>query len=174
MGIFDNLNTDADVFENSKYFQPGRYIVDIKQCKFISGGHKGDSFVIEATIVGAIPDPYFPAAYALAHPGKAPPLAPTPGELAAQVWNASGDKRDIARNTWLGFLCAICGAKQTDYDDKQWKTISMRVIGDNAFGGKRAYLEVFMKKTLAGGDFTQHAWRGAPTAEQLAEFGIAA
>jgi hypothetical protein len=156
MGIFDNLD-QAQVFENSKYFQPGRYIVDINACKFNMAGFKGDSFVIEATVVAAISD----------HPD-----APKPGELAAQVWNASGEKRDIARNTWLGFLCNVYGIKHDQYTGEQWKAISAKVIDDNALKGTRLYLEVFMKKTKAGGDFTQHAWRGVPTAEQLAEFGL--
>lgn len=158
MGIFDNLD-QAEVFENSKYFQPGRYIIAIKACKFIKGGHKGDSFVIECTVKGVISDD---------------PNAPQIGELAAQVWNASGDKLDIARNTWLGFLCKAYGVKQKDYTGEQWKHISTKVIDDNALGGTVFALECFMKKTKAGGDFTQHAWRGVPTAEQLAEFGITA
>jgi hypothetical protein len=156
MGIFDDLD-QADVFANSKYFQPGMFIVDIKACKFITGGHKGDSFVIEATIVATKSD----------HAD-----APQPGELAAQVWNASGDKRDIARNTWLGFLCSAYGVEQKAYSGEQWKTISEKVIGEGALDGTRLRVEVFMKTTRAGNPFTQHAWRGVPTAAELAEFGL--
>lgn len=156
MGIFDNLD-QAQVFENSKYFQPGRYIVEINACKFNQAGFKGDSFVIEATIVAAISE----------HPE-----APKVGELAAQVWNASGEKRDIARNTWLGFLCNVYGVKPDEYSGEQWKAISAQVIDNNALKGTRLYLEVFMKTTKANNPFTQHAWRGVPTAEQLAEFGL--
>lgn len=157
MGIFDNLDK-ASVFENSKYFQPGRYIVEIKACKFISG-YKGNSFVIESVVKAAISDA---------------PEAPKVGELAAQVWNADGDKRDIARNTWLGFLCAAYGVKHTDYSGDDWKRISEAVIEENKLAGTLLLVEVFMKKTRSGGDFTQHAWRGVPTAEQLSEFGLAA
>jgi len=156
MGIFDNLD-QAEVFENSKYFQPGRYIVEIAGCKFIKGGHKGDSFVIEAIIRGAISD----------HPD-----APKVGERAAQVWNASGDKRDIARNTWLGFLCNVYAVKQDAYTGDQWKALSVKVIDDNALKGTLVYLEVFMKTTRAGNPFTQHAWKHVPTAPEMAEFGL--
>jgi len=156
MGIFDNLD-QAEVFENSKYFQPGRYIVEIAACKFNQGGFKGDSFVIEATVKGVISD----------HAD-----APKVGERAAQVWNASGEKRDIARNTWLGFLCKVYNVKQDAYDGEQWKTLSVKVIEDNALKGQLVLVEIFMKKTRAGGDFTQHAWRGVPTAEQMTEFGL--
>lgn len=172
-GIFDNLD-EADVFENSAYFQPGRYIVAINACKFISGGHKGDSFVIEAKVLGVIPDAEYPAVYALAHDGNPPPPCPGVGALAAQVWSASGDKRDIARNTWLGFLCSAYGVDKEAYDGAQWKTISERVIGENALGGQTLALECFMKKTKVNRDFTMHAWRGTPTAETMAEFGLGA
>ncbi len=158
MGIFDNLD-QAEVFEQSAYFQPGRYIVAIKACKFISGGHKGDSFVIETTVRGIASE----------HPE-----APKVGETAAQVWNASGDKRDIARNTWLGFLCAAYGCKQTEYNGEEWKNVSNAVIEQNALEGTLLFLEVFMKTTRAGNPFTQHAWKGTPTKEQLAEFGLTA
>lgn len=156
MSIFDNLD-QADVFEQSKYFQPGRYIVAISACKFNSGGFKGDSFVIEAVTKGVLSD----------HAD-----APKVGELCAQVWNASGEKRDIARNTWLGFLCAVYGVGPKDYGGDQWKNISAAVIDQNALKDTLMYLEVFMKKTRAGGDFTQHAWRGVPTESQLSEFGL--
>jgi hypothetical protein len=156
MGVFDNLD-QASVFENSKWFQPGRYIVEIQQCKFISSGFHGDSFVIEAKVLGVI---------------STHPDAPQPGELCAQVWNASGEKRDIARGTWLGFLCAIYGAKPADYSGEQWKAISAAVIDDNKLKGQWVYLEVFMKKTQKGNDFTQHKWLGTPKPEVLKEFNL--
>ncbi len=155
MGIFDNLD-QADVFENSKFFQPGRYIVAIKACKFVQG-FKGESFVIECVVKGVRSE----------HPD-----APQPGELAAQVWSASGEKRDIARSTWLGFLCAVTGKAKDDYTGEQWKSISSKAIDENALANQVCYLEVFMKKTRAGGDFTQHKWHGIATDAQLAEFGI--
>lgn len=164
--IFDNLD-QADVFSNSKFFQPGMFIVDIKVCKFISGGHKGDTFVIETVIAGVRSD----------HPD-----APQVGETAAQVWNATGEKRDIARNTWLGFLCSAYGVEQKVYTGDQWKQVSVAVMDGGALsGGKssstpgvptRLLVEVFMKTTRAGNPFTMHAWRGVPSAAQLAEFGL--
>lgn len=156
MGIFDNLS-QAQVFENSKYFQPGRYIVEITQCKFNVGGYKGDSFIIECKVIAAISE----------HPD-----APKVGETAAQGWNASGEKRDIARNTWLGFLCRVYNCQKEDYNDAQWKKISTKVIDENKLAGTRMYLEIFMKKTKKGGDFTQHAWRGIATAKHYKEFNM--
>ena len=158
MSIFDNLD-QTQVFESSKYFQPGRYIIDLNAIKFIQAGHKGDSFVIECKIVATDSD----------HPE-----APKPGELAAQVWNASGEKRDIARATWMGFLTTVYDKKQEELTAEQWKQVSAQVIDNKALDGQRLYLEVFMKKTRAGGDFTYHKWVGVATPAQLAEFGVAA
>ena len=158
MSIFDQLD-QTSIFENSKYFQPGRYIVAINAVKFIQGGYKGDSFVIEAKVLGVKSE----------HPD-----APAPGELAAQVWNATGEKRDIARATWMGFLTTVYEKKQEELTAEQWKQVSAQVIDNNALAGQQLYLEVFMKKTRAGGDFTYHKWIGIATPDQLAEFGIAA
>lgn len=157
MGVFDNLS-QAKVFENSKFFQDGRYIVELLACKFIAGGHKGDSFVIETKVY---------------HTESNHEKAPEPGETAAHVWNASGDKRDIGRSTWLGFLCKVYGVQPSDYDDKQWKKISAKVIDDNVLKGTYLYLEVFTKiieKT--GKPFTQHAWKGPALPEHYADLGI--
>lgn len=157
MGVFDNLS-QAQVFENSKYFQDGRYIVELLRCKFISGGHKGDSFVIETKVHFALSD----------HE-----KAPKKGETAAHVWNASGDKRDIGRSTWLGFLCKVYNVQPTDYDDKQWKKISVKVLDDNKLAGTMLYLEVFTKiieKT--GKPFTQHAWKGVAQPKHYRELGV--
>lgn len=158
MGIFDNLD-QAQVFENSKWFQPGRYIVEINRCVYIKDGFKGDSFVIEVLVHGAISDDV---------------NAPKPGEIAAHVWNATGDKREIARNTWLGFLCNVFGLKPTDRDSAWWKSVSAQILDDNYLKGTKLYLEVFAKTTQAGNPFTAHNWKGVPTAEQFAEFGLPA
>lgn len=158
MGILDDLD-QAEVFEKSKWFQTGRYIVDIRVCKFIQDGHKGDSFVVETAVVGAI---------------SSVSDAPDPGEIAAHVWSASGDKRDMAKATWIAFLCGVLGVEQKAYTGDQWKAISVNALDHNKLSGTRSYLECFMTKTRAGGDFTVHKWGGTPTAEQLAEFGIGA
>jgi hypothetical protein len=154
MGIFDNLD-QTEVFEQSQYFQTGRYIVAIKACKFIQG-HRGESFVIEAIVKGAKSE----------HE-----KAPAYGQLAAQVWSASGDKRDIARNTWVGFLCAVYGKKPGDFNAEEWKATSEAVM-NGALLGQLMYLEVFEITTKAGKPFTKHAWRNVPSASDLAEFGI--
>ena len=155
--MFDNAD-QVTIFENSAYFQPGRYIVKINACKLITGGHKGDSFVIECTVLGS-----------KSESDKAPGV----GETAAQVWNASGQKRDLARSTWFGFLCAAYGVAQSDYDNAAWKAVSEAVIEKGALNGTILYLECFNKITKAGNDFTKHNWGGVPTAEQMAEFGVA-
>jgi len=174
MGILDDLD-QTEIFSNSKYFQPGRYIVAINKCKLITAGHKGDSFVIEAVVQAAIPDPNHPAWYAQAHPGKVAAAAPGAGELAAHVWNATGEKRDLARSTWLGFLCAMFGIEKDDKTGKEWNDISKAVMEPNTgLQNQLSYLEVFMIKTRADNDFTKHVWFGAPSQDQLIEFGLAA
>lgn len=163
-GLFDNLD-QASVFENSKWFQEGRYIVEITRCVFIKDGYKGDSFVIEARVLGAI---------------STHAAAPTEGQLAAHIWNASGDKRDMARGTWMGFLTNVFQLEQSDRDGDWWKATSAQVLDDNYLGGSKLYLEVFEKPKKNQSDpnkpkmFTQHNWYSTPTAEQFAEFGIAA
>ncbi|MDP6424616.1 MAG: hypothetical protein QGG14_07725 [Planctomycetota bacterium] len=154
--MFDNAD-QVKIFENSAYFQPGRYIVSINACKLITNGHNGDSFVVECKVLGALSES---------------PTAPVAGALAAHVWNASGDKRDMARATWFGFLCACFGVEQSAYDNAQWKQISEQVIEHGALNGKIQYLECFNKPTRAGNPFTKHNWKGTPTAELMAEFGL--
>lgn len=156
MSIFDDLD-QAQVFENSAFFQPGSFIVEITNCKFIQG-YKGDSFVIESRVLAAQSE----------HKD-----APAVGQLAAQVWNATGKKRDIARSTWLGFLCAVIDKKKDDLSGEQWRDLSGKVIDDNALKGTKMALDVFTKKMQStGNDFTHHKWIGVPTAEQLAAFGL--
>lgn len=154
MGIFDNL-TNAQVFERSAYFEPGLYIVQINAVKYIDSGYKGDAFVIEAKVLAS------------KKTKENEPLAP--GATAAQVWRASGDKKEIARGTWIGFLCAVFGIKQVDWDDARWKKVSADVIDNNALKGTELGLEVFTTTTKAGGDFTQHRWLGQPTDALRAE-----
>lgn len=155
--IFDNLD-QAQVFENSAFFQKGKYLVEILACKFIQG-YKGDSFVIETKVVQVNSD----------HPE-----APQPGSIAAQVWNATGDKREIARSTWLGFMCAVFDKKKDDLPGEKWKELSAKVIDENALKGKQMALDVFIKKVQStGNDFTHHKWF-LPTAERLVEFGLSA
>lgn len=157
MGILDKL-TQADVFENSQFFADGRYIVDIDACKLVSG-HRGQHFVVEATVVAGI---------------STHPEAPQAGSRAAHVWKVSGDKLEMGRNTWMGFLCACYGVKKEAYDDATWKQISAKVLDENHLGGSRHLLECHTKQTKAKTDFTVHSWRGPASAAALTEFGVAA
>ena len=112
MSIFDNAS-QVNIFENSAYFQPGRYIVRIDEVKMITGGFKGDSFVVQGTVLGAKSDEA---------------SAPSVGMTAAHVWSVSGDKREMGRATWFGFLCGVYGVAQSEYSDAQWKQVSEKVI----------------------------------------------
>lgn len=158
MGIFDDLD-QSDAFDNSKYFQEGRYVVKIHACK-LREGHKGTTFIVEATVLGVASE----------HPN-----APQPGERAAHVWKASGspEKIEMGRGTWMGFLCAAFGVQKGAYDGPTWKTISAQVLDDNYLKDQVFGLECHMKKTREGNDFTVHSWRGPQSAEQLATFGLA-
>jgi hypothetical protein len=158
MGNFFKDLSKATPFTQSKYFQPGSYVVEIQAVKYNEGGYRGDSFVIETKV--------------LASKHTEDSDAPKPGDIAAHVWRADGEKRDIARNTWMAFLEAIFGVKTADKTDEEWSAISAQVIDDNALKGEPVLLEVFNKKTKAGGDFTYHAWRRIATPEDLQEFGI--
>ncbi len=155
MSIFDNLG-DARVYDNSKFFQEGHYIVRIADCKFIEG-YKGQTFVIECNVLGA---------------KSGHEKAPTPGQIAAQVFKADGDKRDIALSTWKGFLCVAFGLDPDELDNEEWKDLSASVLDEGSLNGTVLELQCFMKTTLKGGDFTQHKWVGRPGKETLAKFGL--
>jgi hypothetical protein len=158
MGNFFKDLSKASPFTQSKWFQPGNYVVEIQAVKFNSGGYKGDSFVIETKV--------------LASKHTESNEAPKEGEIAAHIWKADGDKRDIARNTWMAFMEAVFATKAADKTDAEWEAIAEQVLDDNALAGTKMLLEVFNKKTRAGGDFTYHAWRRVATDEDLAAFGI--
>lgn len=155
--IFKNLSS-AKAFGQSKWFTPGQYLVKISGCRFNSGGYKGDSFVIEATVLGAKNEN-----------GKDDPK---PGDTVAHIWNASGKKLDVARNTWMSFLCAMFSCEVASKTDEEWATISSAVIDYGALDDEVALLEVFNKKTQAGGDFTYHGWRRIAAPEDFQAFGL--
>ncbi len=157
MGIFDNM-TQVDAFENSKYFQEGRYIVQIKVCKTKTSDHKGTSVIVEATVL---------ATTATHEDG------PKVGERGAQVWSISGEKKTMGLGNLMSFLCASFQTTQGAHDDDAWKAIVGQVLDDNALAGQIFGLDCHMKKTRTGGDYTVHSWRGPQTAEQLAAFGLA-
>jgi len=157
--IFAKLS-EAKGFNQSKWFTRGIYIAQLDAVKFISGGHKGDSFVIESTVLG------------VKNTDPNDVNAPKVGDSTAHIWNATGPKADIARNTWMAFMTAVFGCKNEDYTDAEWEEASADVIDNNSLDGKIMYLEVFNKETKAGGDFTYHAWKRQATPEDLASFGI--
>lgn len=159
MGIFDDLD-QADAFSNSKYFQEGRYVVKIVACKFIQG-HKGDTFVVESTVLGV---------------KSSRADAPQVGERAAHVWRASGspEKVTMGRANWKGFLCAVFALGDgSTLDGAYWKRISASVLDANYLKNQVFGLECHTKKTRSDDDFTVHNWRGPQSPAQLAEFGLA-
>jgi hypothetical protein len=158
MGVFDNLDT-VKTFEQSKYFEDGRYIVAIEAVKFLSGGFKGDSFVIETRILGA---------------QGTGPGAPVAGDSASHVWNCSGNKREIGQATWLSFLKAVFGKSEIEgMTGDQLKGLSAKIIDQGALNGTKVYLEVWTKETQAGNPFTMHSWKRKATEADLAEFELA-
>lgn len=157
MNFFKNLST-AKAFGQNKWATPGKYLVKLTAVRFNNGGYKGDSFVIEGTVEAA------------ENAGGADD--PKKGDSIAHVWNASGKKQDIARNTWMGFLCAVFGCSPEDRTDDEWAKISADVIENDALKDEVMFLEVFMKKTQAGGDFTYHGWRRIATEEDYKKFGL--
>lgn len=157
MGIFDGLD-DAEVFEKSQYFQEGQYVVRLKKVKYNAEGYKGPSFVVETEVLGVSSDSED---------------APHVGATAAHVWAAGGDKKDIARSTWMGFLTAAVGKGQKEHTGAQWAKISANATGANQpLAGIVMRLDVFMTTTRAGNPFTQHKWLREATPEDLEKFDV--
>lgn len=156
-GVLDNLD-QAEIFESAPYFQTGLYLPRIDACKLVTG-HKGMSFVIEATVLGV---------------DSKHPAAPDVGTRAAQVWNASKTPQKIeqARSTWMGFLCAVYDVEKTAYDGPRWKVISADVLDNNSLKGTLMALEAYTRdNTTNDGQYTVHTWR-RPTAEDFVKFAL--
>lgn len=157
MGVFSNLS-QVKTFEKSKWFQPGKYLVEIEEIKFIESGNKGDSFVIQGKVIAVESE----------HAA-----APKVGETAANVWNASGEKRNIGLSSWKSFLQAAFGKDEINaMDDEALEELSGSVIDDGALDGMPMLLDVWMTETKAGGNFTKHDWKRPATPEDFAEFGL--
>ncbi len=170
-GILDDLD-QAEVFENSDFFAAGRYIVRIEACKFILKGHKGDSFVVEATVLGVIAED----GEVKQKDGSMEMVNyPRVGVRAAQIWGASGTEQRIkqGRGTWIAFLCSAFGVKKARFTGPEWKSHSGAVL-DGHLNGQIFGLDCHMVRTKEDGPFTVHNWRGPQTPAQLAEFGLAA
>lgn len=159
MGIFSKASND-EVFGTSKYFQPGRYLVEIKKVKSFDG-QKGVAFVIETLVKGAISD----------HKN-----APKVGESAAHVWNLGGSQltKTMGMSNWWGFAMAALGVEdKNSYTDTEWEDASEDIIDNGSLEGQLMCLECFFKKTKEKQqDFTVHKWLREATQEDLDEFGV--
>lgn len=155
MGIFSKLSSAA-LFEKSKYCTEGMYIAEIKAVKLVNG-FKGDSFVIEASVVAV-----------KSHAEG----APQPGETVAHVWRCSGEKQQMGIATFMQFMSAVFGCEPDEKTDKEWETLSAKVIDENALEGTDMVLEVFNTTTKAGGQFTYHKWLHPAEEKDYAQFGI--
>lgn len=175
MGIFDDPETnEAQQYDKSKYFQEGVYLVDIIRLKHNDPNHpdprkrprNGESFVIECRVVavkGSHPD------------------APQPGETAAHIIahlsSSEVQKRSMNRGDFQAFrnmLARALGADPDAYTPEQWQQFGTAIMADSgrALAGKMVFkLECFK---AANSNFTCHRWHGRATAEDYAEFGIAA
>ncbi len=158
MGVFDDMN-QAEIFgDRAPYFFPGQHIVQITGAKVVNG-HHGETHIIEARILGV----------RSVHPESSPV-----GTVCAQGFNASKNPAAAKRatETWVKFMCALYGIKQQDWDAAQWKSNIANVIDNGALNGTITMLDCFFKEMLQGGDFTVHNWKGAPSADDLARFGL--
>lgn len=157
-GVLDNLN-QADMFGNSAYFQPGRYVVDIDSIIFKEGGHKGTSFIIKCSIVGV---------------DSSHDEAPEVGGTAAQVIKLSGteEKITMGRSNLMAFMTTTFEVDQKAYTSEQWKQVVADVCDNNSLKGKRLALDCHLIMTRADKPFTVHTWKGPPTPKFLAACGV--
>jgi hypothetical protein len=158
MGLFSKMSA-VKTYGSSRYFKDGIYIAEITKVRF-NEGHKGESFVVETNVKGTKSED---------------PEAPQPGESAANVWNATGPKRDIALSNWKEFLIGafdIDTDSQNQMGDQEWEELSNSVLNDCELEGVVMYLECWTKDTNTGGKFTMHKWHRRATEADLKEFGL--
>ncbi len=158
MGVFDNMD-QAEIFGDKKpYFFPGQHIVRIAGAKIVNG-HKGETHIIEATILGVR--------------SKDPGSSPV-GTTCAQGFNASKNPSATKRATatWVKFLCAAYGVEKEAWDGPTWAANVANVIDNGALNGHIMGLDCHFKKMDNGEDFTVHLWKPTPSAEELARFGL--
>jgi hypothetical protein len=144
MGSFFKKLSNAR-FGSGKWFTDGNYVVKISDIKYVQGGYRGDSIIIESDILGIrnqLPSE----------------KAPKVGERAVQVIKASGEKEDMGRGNWMNFVCALAEESLESRTDAEWEEFSEELIEGDFAKDTEMYLEVFTKTTQKGGEFTVHNW----------------
>lgn len=151
----DTANMNIEM--KSKRFEPGHYLVDIKEVK----DHKGRKhcIIIEGTVLGS-------------HPAATAEGAPEVGDTAAHVIRMDGsrDQADMGQKNFLGFLCAAYGKKPKELDDATWNAVAEAATQQNALKGLVMTLECYEITTKAGKPFTVYKWGRQATADDFARF----
>lgn len=155
MGYFGNKRySDAEVFEKSKFFQEGNYLVRLNK-NLLKTGHKGRNFIIECEILGAESD----------HDE-----APQPGQKAAHIWKAD---HEMAMSTYMQFMCALFGVESPKaVSDEKWDRLSDKVWEQQKYAGTDMVVRVFETTTKAGNTFTVHNWERVATDEDYERFDV--
>ena len=144
MSIFSKAKMSTiEVFDKSKYFQEGIFIVDIKAVKIIND----ETFVVETCVVKA---------------KSQHEEAPMEGQTAAHIWKVD-NKYQMHMKTWMGFLTAALGCGVDTYSDAKWIEIAEEIVDENGLAGIQMFLEVVNTVTKKGNDFTVHNWKRQAT-----------
>lgn len=175
MGVFDGASK-AEIPGNGQWFQPGRYVVEIKKCIHKLGkaqggsGYRGESYIIETQILWADSD----------HEN-----APAVGSKATQVVKADSV---MAQANVMQFMCALYPNKDgkpstpASKSDAQWAKLGGKVFIDSrdretesAAEGQVLEVECFLKDTTSptakAKHFTVHNWMPISD-ERLEELGL--
>lgn len=149
--------SNAELFEKSKYFAPGQFLVELTNCKYNEG--QKTAYIIEGKVLGA---------------RNTGPEAPAVGEHAAHIIVASGDKtrQQMALRDVIGFMCSIFDLEPGDKSDEEWFDLAVTVFEDNELAGTVALLECHEITTKNDRPFTIHTWRGIASDADKAEFGL--
>ncbi len=155
MGVFDNLDQVDEGYDNSKYFEEGKYLVDLGLVTF-KQGTKGGSFIIETTVLAAV---------------SVKEGAPEAGDAASHVWNL-GQYPDMARAKWIRFLMGATGKGQKDLTGPQWADLSEKIVAQGAMKGTKMFLEVVQEDRPGKHPLKHHNWKRQAVAQDFADFGL--
>lgn len=155
---FFSKASSVQVFAKSPHFDEGSYIVELGNIKLIESNDKKKEFIVISTLLKAVKN--------------AGPKAPTVGQEPAQVYEVPGN-HDLGAANWKQFLCACLDIDidNNELSDDEWLELSDGVLNGD-LEGTTVELKCHIIQTRKGDDFTIHTWKGVPSPETLASYGL--
>lgn len=164
MGMFDDFKkVEIQNYTETKYFEPNKYVVEIKECKQINRDEneiregKTDLWVVDAEIL------------AQKHENDNIIV----GDICTQFMKPFA-KFNSGKKEMKEFLIANFELSKEDIEDfdenpENWENLWSSCVDDNVLEGKRIRLDVTKSKS---GNYTKHFWRGEITDRDLEDFDL--